>query len=210
MIFQFSVSVVKGFKSKKMKLLYCLKVLIGGVKEYITLWHKCKYVEYHNNGISMRFPVIWTYDNIDAIKIGLHASIGAFSEIIVLSESPYSKAPGRLTIEERAVIGSHANIRAAGGEIFIGRNSLLGQQVSLIASNHKVSSEQPYRDLPWDETKTGVFIDENVWIGSGVTILPGCVISKNSVVGAGSVVTKSVPENEVWAGVPARKLRSVA
>jgi acetyltransferase-like isoleucine patch superfamily enzyme len=52
-------------------------------------------------------------------------------------------------------------------------------------------------------------IEENVWIGAGVTVLPGCAIGKNSVVGAGSVVTKSIPANEVWAGIPARKIREI-
>jgi acetyltransferase-like isoleucine patch superfamily enzyme len=63
--------------------------------------------------------------------------------------------------------------------------------------------------LPWDESKTGVFIGKNVWIGVGVTILPGCSIGDNSVIGAGTVVTKSVPPNEVWVGNPATKLRNV-
>jgi acetyltransferase-like isoleucine patch superfamily enzyme len=152
--------------------------------------------------------VFWLYDEIGSIQIS-QVLIGAFSEIVVLAKSPYSKVSGRLIIEDHVVIGSHANIRATGGEIFIGRNALIAQQVSLIASNHTISSKQPYGDLPWDESKTGIYIDENVWIGAGVTILPGCVIGKNSVIGAGSVVTKSVPADEIWTGIPARKLRGI-
>ena len=167
------------------------------------------YVQYNNPDASISAPIVWKYDDIQAISIGAETLIEPFSQIVVEVSSPFSNIPGRLTIAERAIIGSGANIRAAGGEISIGRNSMLAQHVSLIASNHVISSEKPYRDLPWNESKVGISIAENVWIGAGVTVLPGCGIGKNSVVGAGSVVTKSIPANEVWAGIPAKKLRNV-
>jgi acetyltransferase-like isoleucine patch superfamily enzyme len=185
------------------------RVVLRAPKESLRRWLKCLTVQYHNPGLILTFPVALQYDDINAIKIGSKVLIGAFAEIVVQAKSPYSKIPGQLIIEEGTVIGSHANIRATGGRIFIGRNSSIAQQVSLIASNHTISNEQPYRDSPWDESKTGVFIDENVWIGAGVTILPGCVIGKNSIIGAGSVVARSIPENEIWVGVPARKLRDI-
>lgn len=167
------------------------------------------YVQYKNPHANISAPIVWEYDDIEAIAIGSETLIGAFSEIIVRVQSPFSQIPGQLTIAPRVLIGSGANIRAAGGAITIGQNSMLGQQVSLIASNHIISSEKPYRDLSWDESKAGVAIEENVWIGAGVTVLPGCAIGKNSIVGAGSVVTKSIPKNQVWAGVPAKKIREI-
>ncbi len=167
------------------------------------------YVQYKNPNADISAPIVWKYDDIEAISIGSQTLIEPFSQIVVEVSSPLSTIPGRLRIAERVIIGSGANIRAAGGEISIARNSMLGQQVSLIASNHLISSEKPYRDLPWDETKVGISIEENVWIGAGVTVLPGCAIGKNSVVGAGSVVTKSIPANEVWAGIPAKKIRDI-
>jgi acetyltransferase-like isoleucine patch superfamily enzyme len=157
----------------------------------------------------MSFPVALQYDDRHAISIGRDVTVGAFSEIVVFAKSPYSSVPGSLTIGDRVIIGSHVNIRAAGGSITIGNNTLIAQNVSLIASNHVISHQQPYRDLPWDTAKVGVEIGENVWLGAGVTVLPGCRIGDNAVVGAGSVVTKSIPANEVWVGAPARKLRDV-
>jgi len=185
------------------------RVVLRAPKAFLMRWLKCLTVQYHNPGLILTFPVALQYDDINAIKIGSKVLIGAFSEIVVQAKSPYSNIFGQLIIEEGTVIGSHANIRATGGRIFIGRNSSIAQQVSLIASNHTISNDLPYRDSPWDESKTGVFIDENVWIGAGVTILPGCVIGRNSIIGAGSVVTKSIPENEIWVGVPARKLKEI-
>jgi acetyltransferase-like isoleucine patch superfamily enzyme len=183
-------------------------MLARGPKNLIDFWIRHQQMLYHNPDLLMYFPIALQYDDINAIKIG-RVRVGAFSEICVLAESKYSNTPGQLIIEDHTIIGSHANIRATGGRIYIRNNALLAQQVSLIASNHSLSKEQPYHDSPWDESKTGVFIDENVWIGAGVTVLPGCSIGRNSIIGAGSVVTKSIPANEIWAGVPARKLRDI-
>ena len=52
-----------------------------------------------------------------------------------------------------------------------------------------------------------VHISENALVGARCIILKGCTIGRNAVIGAGSVVTRSVPDNEVWAGNPARRIR---
>ena len=54
-----------------------------------------------------------------------------------------------------------------------------------------------------------IIIEDEVWIGANVTILPGVRIGKCSVIGAGSVVTKDVEEYSIYAGVPARKIRQL-
>jgi acetyltransferase-like isoleucine patch superfamily enzyme len=155
------------------------------------------------------FPIHWQVDDFRGVQIGDFGYIAGFSEVVVDTVSEYSKIAGQLQIGDRVVIGAFANIRACGGKVIIGDNALIAQRVSLIASNHSTAGDQPYRDLLWDEDKTDVIIGENVWLGAGVVVLPGCVIGRNSVVGAGSVVTRSVPANQVWAGVPARKLRDL-
>ena len=52
-----------------------------------------------------------------------------------------------------------------------------------------------------------VVIEDNAFIGARCIILKGVTIGKNAIVGAGSVVTKSIPANEIWAGNPARPIR---
>lgn len=57
--------------------------------------------------------------------------------------------------------------------------------------------------------KKEVLIDENVFIGAHSTILKGVSIGKNSIIGAGSVVATNVPDNEIWAGNPAKLIRKI-
>ncbi|MGF1603310.1 MAG: acyltransferase [Thermosynechococcaceae cyanobacterium] len=192
-----------------MKLLRNIKFYFRVPKISMKAWFSHQEIQCLNPDCYLSYPIVLIYDDSKSIKIGAESTIDSFSEIVVRRHSPYSKILGKLTIGTRVVIGSNANIRAAGGEIWIGNNSLIAQHVSLIASGHVLSLFQPYRDLPWDESKTGVYIGDNVWIGANVTVLPGCNIGRNSIIGAGSVVTKSVPANQVWVGVPAKKLKNI-
>lgn len=158
-------------------------------------------------GLQATFPSYWVVDDFRSISIGENVWVGPYADVVVLASTVNSPVRGRLSIGNRVVIGSGANIRAAGGEIQIGNNALIGQRVSLIAANHMLGNAAPYRDLPWATERTGVVLEENVWVGTNATILPGCTIGKNSVVAAGSVVTRSIPPDQLWAGVPARLLR---
>ncbi|MFN8392275.1 MAG: acyltransferase [Bdellovibrionota bacterium] len=61
------------------------------------------------------------------------------------------------------------------------------------------------------KTRVGlVHLRKNCFIGGGTTILPGVTVGENSIVGAGAVVTADIPDGELWAGAPARRLMSVA
>lgn len=159
--------------------------------------------------INVEMPSKIMVDNLNAINADGCVHIGPFSELIVLEKSSYSTIAGSLTLGDRVVIGARANIRAAGGAINIGDNVLVAQNVSIIAANHSVRLDLPYRDSSWDATRTGVSIEQNVWIGANVIILPGVAIGANSIVAAGSVVTRVIPSNEIWGGVPAKKIRSI-
>lgn len=154
-------------------------------------------------------PAILRFDFPEALAIGCDVHIGAFSEIVAMIHHPLSSVEGGLKIGDRVVIGTGANIRAAGGTIHIGSAALLGQNVSLIAANHSLASQGPYRDAPWDDCVAGIVIGENVWIGAGATILPGVTIGPHAVIAAGAVVTKNVPAGEVWGGIPARPIKTI-
>jgi acetyltransferase-like isoleucine patch superfamily enzyme len=152
-------------------------------------------------------PNYWRFDTLDAIEIGEGVTVGPFVEVIAYSRSPRSRVPGRLILRTGSIISAGCNLRAAGGLIDIGTNSALGQHTVVVAANHALAAGTTYLRTTWNEERTGVIVGNNCWIGANCTILPGVTIGDDAVIGAGSVVTKSVPAGELWAGVPARPLK---
>jgi len=92
------------------------------------------------------------------------------------------------------------------GEISIGNNTLVGPGTKIVTANHPHDAE---KRKDWSVSCSPVKIDEDVWIGAGVVILPGVTIGARSIIGAGSVVTKDVPPDTVAAGNPAKVLRKL-
>jgi len=91
--------------------------------------------------------------------------------------------------------------------ISVGSDTLIGAFCYIISGNHRFfAPDIPVRIQGYEGEP--IAIGRNVWLGAHVIILPGVTIGDNAVVGAGSVVTSSVPEAEIWAGVPARRIRS--
>jgi acetyltransferase-like isoleucine patch superfamily enzyme len=64
----------------------------------------------------------------------------------------------------------------------------------------------PKRNI--ERSKGNIIIGNDVWIGTGVTIMPGVKIGNGAIIGTKAVVTKSVPDYEIWGGIPARKLKN--
>lgn len=159
--------------------------------------------------LKMHPPILWDFDDISAIQIGKEVHIGAFGELAVFAKSAFSPIAGSLHIGHRTQIGSSCNIRACGGQIEIGKNCLIAQHVSLIAANHAFQAGAIYRDLPWNSNRHGITLGDNVWLGAGVIVLPGCRIGENAIVAAGSVVTKNIPPNEIWGNIPARFMKRI-
>jgi maltose O-acetyltransferase len=90
--------------------------------------------------------------------------------------------------------------------IRIGRNAMLGPRVSLVTAEHPLNPVERNSGLEFGRPIT---IGDNCWIGSDATIIGGVTLGDNVVVGAGSVVTKSFPDNVVIAGNPARIIKKV-
>lgn len=168
-------------------------------------------IQARNPTLNCHHSVVWDYafDSLDAIRLGRDVYVGPFAEILVYRKTAHSPMEGKLTVGDRAIVGTGVNIRAAGGSITIGSGSGIGQHSVLAAANHAVKGGHHFIYTQWDVSKTGITVGENVWVGANCVLLPGVVIGDNSVVGAGSVVTKSIPPNEVWAGVPARRIREI-
>ncbi len=99
--------------------------------------------------------------------------------------------------------------------IEIGNNVLIASNVQIYTATHSTNASERIMQN-WTEEKAicntyalPVKIEDNVWIGGGAILLPGVTIGKNSVIGAGSVVTRSIPANCVAVGNPCRVIKHV-
>ena len=90
--------------------------------------------------------------------------------------------------------------------VHIGHDVMIGPVVQIYTAAHHLQAEA--RIQGWEVAKS-IVIEDNVWIGGGAILLPGVRIGRNAVVGAGAVVTRSVPANTVVAGNPARVIREI-
>lgn len=92
------------------------------------------------------------------------------------------------------------------GEIYIGDYTMIGPNVTIATAGHPVLPELRQEAYQFN---IPVHIGKNVWIGAGVIILPGVTVGDNTVIGAGSVVTKDIPSDVVAVGNPCRVLRPI-
>lgn len=92
------------------------------------------------------------------------------------------------------------------GEIFIGSHTMIGPNVTPVATGHPVRPDLRYQGAQYS---LPVHIGENVWIGANVTVLPGVTIGDNAVIGANSLVTKDIPANTVAYGSPCKVIREI-
>ena len=90
-----------------------------------------------------------------------------------------------------------------GGMITIGDDCLIGSNVQILTVNHATSAKERLQKTNF---ASDISIGNNVWIGAGVIILPGISIEDGAVIGAGSVVSRQVQANCLYAGNPARKI----
>lgn len=91
-------------------------------------------------------------------------------------------------------------------EVRIGDNVFIGPNVSIYTACHPLDAKTRNSGVEWAEPVT---IGNNVWIGGGVTFLPGSSVGNDAVVGAGSVVTRNFPDKVLVAGNPARIVKTL-
>lgn len=83
---------------------------------------------------------------------------------------------------------------------------MFGPNVSFFSAEHPIHPESRNSKF---EYGIPITIEDNVWIGGNTTVLPGVTIGRNCVIGAGSVVTKDIPQNTVAAGNPCKVIREI-
>ncbi len=90
--------------------------------------------------------------------------------------------------------------------IYIGDHTMIGPNVTIATAGHPVLPELREKGLQFNRP---VHIGRNCWLGAGVIVLPGVTIGENTVIGAGSVVTRDIPDHVVAVGNPCRVLRAI-
>lgn len=144
----------------------------------------------------------------DRFSIGEGTIFGKHSVLTAWTEYEGETYAPEVKIGKDCNFGDFFNLTSIDG-ITIGDGVLTGRWVTVTDNSHGTSEEIVEGKRPAARklsSKGPVVIEDNVWIGDKATILPGVVIGRNSIVGANSLVTKSVPPNSVVGGNPARIL----
>ena len=140
--------------------------------------------------------------------IGNEANIGEYSVLSCYDVYRGKKLNPSLQIGDHFFARERLTILCA-GEIRIGNNVTCGGYVFISDENHGIDASTP-NYLDNDLEVKNITIQNGVWIGEKVIILPGVSIGEKSIIGAGSVVTKSIPSYVVAAGNPCRVIRELS
>ena len=114
---------------------------------------------------------------------------------------------GDIHLHDGANLGFNCEIFSGGAKVVVGRNVMLAAYSYLIGGGHEATTTD-VSPLEQARTATGITVGDGAWIGAGVLVLDGANLGQQAIVGAGAVVTKSVDDFAVVAGVPARFVRS--
>ncbi len=145
------------------------------------------------------------------VEIGAKFVTGVGCRLEVVSEDFFAK-------KKKIIIGNNVQINdnvhiAAAKNITIKDNVLIASKVFISDHNHgKYSGDNPDspNSIPIERpiVASEILIEENVWIGEFVSILPGVTIGKGSIIGTMSVVTKNIPEYSIAVGSPAKVVKN--
>ena len=107
--------------------------------------------------------------------------------------------PERLEIGDNVAIGDRVTILAFGG-VKIGSRVMLAHDTSIITATHNHTNKVMVNEILHNRVEIG----DDVWIGAKTIVMPGVTIGNGAVIGAGSIVTRSVPDNAIAFGSPAK------
>lgn len=162
-------------------------------------------------GEGSSLPEFYWIKNPEYISIGKR-----FSSLFNLRLEAWDRFQGdnftpEIIIGDDVIVNSDVHIGAI-EKIVIGNNVLMASRIYISDHYHGDISNKDLEIVPRLRplyTKGPVIIEDNVWIGEGVCILPGVTIGENCIIGANSVVNKSFPKNSVIAGVPAKLIKTL-
>lgn len=151
----------------------------------------------------------------DDVKLGKDVSLAKFINLYGCTISDNTKIGAFVEVQKNVSIGKNCKISSHTficEGVSIGDNCFIGHGVMFINDNFPRATRPDgtlETEADWADRFVKITIGNNTSIGSNVTILGNVTIGDGALIGAGSVVTKDVPPNQIWAGSPARFLRSL-
>ena len=133
------------------------------------------------------------------IDIGDNSTLKENSYFLLTKPHPYLKLGNYVGIGRNCYI-------AIKDTLVIGDYTRIGPNVTIIDQDHSYKKDDLV--LNQDANIVKITIGSDVWIGAGVTILKGITIGDGAIIGENAVVTKDIPVYEIWAGVPAKYIKS--
>lgn len=140
------------------------------------------------------------------IKLGTHTRIFPYSRIQCFEFISGKQLSPKLTIGDNVLMGRNTTILCA-NEVTIGDNTMFASYCFVSDENHGIDLSTGVRYECQSIELSSVHIGNNCWIGEKAIILPGVSIGDNSIIGAGSVVTKSIPKDSIAVGNPAKVIK---
>jgi acetyltransferase-like isoleucine patch superfamily enzyme len=155
------------------------------------------------------------------MQIGKNVRIGTLNcqwpnrinlgEGTILEDSVVFKITKPFNEENRIIIGKRVFIGMGcefncNTKITVGDDCLIASNTTFVDTGHEISKGSKINTQPCIVGE--IILEEDVWVGTNCIILKGVTIGKGSIVGAGSLVNRSIPEYQIWAGSPARFIRN--
>lgn len=167
----------------------------------------CYFIKYKlvfGKKIKMNFKNSFNEKFILKLSKKSKCNIGKF---LMVDGPAYVKAleNAKINIGDNCFLNHNCSITAM-EQIDIGNDCMFANNVTIIDHNHDINQGKISMN---NFTKKKVTIGNNVWCGANAVILQGVTIGNNSIIAAGAVVTTDVPDNEIWGGIPAKKIKDI-
>lgn len=153
---------------------------------------------------------LYEYNNLHPLDLekrqeAIRGLLGKVGDRCVVEQPLFCTYGYNITVGDNFFLNINGRLMDS-GKITIGNNVFIAPDVCIITEEHAMNVEQRVEGLEYTHPVT---VGDNVWICAGAIILPGVTIGSNSVIGAGSVVTKDIPPNSLAVGNPCQVIRTL-
>jgi acetyltransferase-like isoleucine patch superfamily enzyme len=159
-----------------------------------------KIIHPHN----MRFGRhVWIKDDVSLIA---HGEMNIGNSVVIGERTTVWSEQQGVSIGDNTGVGKGCYLAQLGGKLEIGRECLLADHIHVYTASHRyMNAKKPILDQGYESYS--IVIEDDVWIGTGVTIVGNVHIGKGAVIGAHSFVHQNIPKNAIVAGIPARVMK---